>query len=490
MLHMTTVHLKREKIKTLLVPVCQDKPIHKSPPLVALIEQALKLKEFKGKKDQEVVLYNPQGIAAERVMLRGLGKAEALDAEALRQMVGKALKRCIQMDVSRLWVAVPEAKAVGLAVPALLKALLEAAYLGNHVFNRYRQEKELKRLARIELVVDGPTQREFALPAGRGRMVCQGTLKAREWVSTPANDKLPGQLAKAFTADALKGSGVTVRILDESQLKRQRFNALLAVAAGSSHPPCPGGDRSDAPPKARQTVVLVGKGITFDTGGVNLKPSAGLDTMKADMSGAAAVAGAMLALSRLKPDQRVVGITPNRGHDLRISHPARRHCHQLCRQDGGDRQHRRRRSPDPDRRHGLRRQEYAPKTMIDVATLTGACVMALGEKIAGVFATDETLRADFWRPPAAPTSAAGPCRCRRTTRTGQKRFADLNNMPSSRDGGAITAALFLSAFVGNTPWAHIDIAGPAYQKKESAYCGAGGTGFGVRLLTDWLMHRN
>jgi leucyl aminopeptidase len=196
MLHLTTVHLKREKIKTLLVPVCQDKPIHKSAPLVALIEQALKLKEFKGQKDQEVVLYNPQGLAAERVMLRGLGKAEALDAEALRQVVGKALKRCIQMDVSRLWVAVPEAKAVGLAMPALLKALLEAAYLGNHVFNRYRQEKEPKPLARIELVVDGPTQREFARLPAEVEMVCRETVLAREWVNTPSNEKPPAELAR------------------------------------------------------------------------------------------------------------------------------------------------------------------------------------------------------------------------------------------------------------------------------------------------------
>ncbi len=168
MLHLTTVYLKREKIKTLLVPVCEDKPLHKNPALVALIEQALKLKEFKGKKDQEVVFYNPPEVAAERVMLRGLGKAQALDAEALRQMVGKALKRCIKMDVARLWVAVPEAKVVGLEMPVLLKALLEAAYLGNHVFNRYKQEKEPKPLARIELIVDRATQQEYRPPAGRG----------------------------------------------------------------------------------------------------------------------------------------------------------------------------------------------------------------------------------------------------------------------------------------------------------------------------------
>jgi len=490
MLHLTTVHLKREKFKTLLVPVCQDKPIHKSPPLVALIEQALKLKEFKGKKDQEVVLYNPQGIAAERVMLRGLGKAEALDAEALRQMVGKALKRCIQMDVSRLWVAVPEAKAVGLAVPALLKALLEAAYLGNHVFNRYRQEKELKPLARIELVVDGPTQREFARLPAEVEMVCRGTVLAREWVNTPSNEKPPAELARLITAEARK-AGLSAKVFNEAELRRRKFGALLAVAAGSANRPAMV-VLEHKPRSRRDTVVLVGKGVTFDSGGLNIKTGPSIGDMKCDMAGAAAVAATLLTAAALKFSRRVVGVIPlvenmlsgrsTRPGDIVTSFSGKT-------VEIGN--------TDAEGRLILADamayavKTYTPSVMIDVATLTGACVVALGEKIAGVFASDETLRAELLAAAGRTQERCWPLPLPEDYKELLKSiFADINNMPSAREGGAISAALFLSAFVGNTPWAHIDIAGPAYQKKESAYCGVGGTGFGVRLLTDWLMHKN
>ncbi len=486
MLHLTTVYLKREKIKTLLVPVCEDKPLHKSAALVALCEQALKLKEFKGRKDEEVVFYSPPEVAAERVILRGLGKAEALDAEALRQMMGKTLKRCIKMDVARLWVAVPEAKAVGLGEPVMLKALLEAAYLGNHVSNRYKQDKEPKPLARIEFIVDRATQREFDRLPAEVEAVCRGTVLAREWVNTPPNDKPPVEFARLI-ADTAKKAGLSVRVLNETELRRRKFGALLAVAAGSRNRPAmvvlehkPRGKGSP--------LVLVGKGITFDSGGLNLKTGPSLADMKCDMAGAAAVAAVMMAAAALKLDRRIVGLLPL--VENMVSGGATRPGDIVTAFNGktveiGN--------TDAEGRLILAdalafaAKTYKPGVMVDLATLTGACVVALGERIAGVFANDETLKREIVAAGERTFERCWPMPLPADYKELLKsHFADINNMPSAREGGAISAALFLSEFVGDTRWAHIDIAGPGYHKKENAYCGPGGTGFGVRLIVDWL----
>ena len=235
---------------------------------------------------------------------------------------------------------------------------------------------------------------------------------------------------------------------------------------------------------AEKTLALVGKGVTFDSGGLNIKTGGGMATMKSDMSGAAVVAATMVTLARLKTKSHVIGAIPIvenmlSGKATRPGDIVRSHAGKTI--EIGN--------TDAEGRLILIDamsyvvKKYKPQTLIDLATLTGACVVALGEKIAGVFAPDDDL-------------------AKRIITSGQKThercwqmplpddykellksdFADLNNMPSSRWGGAITAALFLSEFNGDTRWAHIDIAGPAYNKKGDSYCGPGGTGFGVRLL--------
>ena len=169
MIHLASVDLKREKINTLLIPVCEDKSIHTDTAILALVESALGLEEFQGKKDQEVILYNPPGLSVERAVFRGLGKAEKLDAEGLRQMAGKSLKRCAKMGVARLWVAVPHCAGLALDAASVLTALLEGAVLGNHVFDRYKQEKETKPLARIDFLVPAEHARRFQKLRGPDR---------------------------------------------------------------------------------------------------------------------------------------------------------------------------------------------------------------------------------------------------------------------------------------------------------------------------------
>jgi len=486
MLHLTSVDLKRRKINALFIPVCEDKRIHAEPVVAALVDQALAIEEFKGKKDQEITLYRPPGCVAERVVFKGLGKAESLDAEALRRAAGRSVKRCIQLGLPRMWLAAPDPAAACIEETDILRAMMEGAFLGNHVFDRYKQEKETKPLASVHLVVPAASAARHRRLAADVQTVCGGTLLAREWVNLPSNDKPPLELA-ALIARGAKAHGLAVEVLSEKDLQRKKMGAMLAVAAGSSNRPAmailrhKGGDR-------RPPVVLVGKGVTFDSGGINIKTGDSLPDMKGDMAGGAAVAAALIVAARLKLKRHLIGVIPLvenmvSGRSTRPGDIVTTFTGKTVEIGNTDAE---------GRLILIDAMAYAewrfkPEVMIDLATLTGACVVALGERIAGVFAKDEALQAAI--------VAAGRRtheRCWPMPLPGDYKellkssYADINNMPNTRYGGAVTAALFLSEFVGTARWAHIDIAGPGFHKKEDAYCGPGGTGFGVRLLMDWL----
>jgi leucyl aminopeptidase len=486
MIHLKSVDLKKEKIESLIIPVCEDMDVFDDKNIVSLIRKAKKIKEFKGDKDERVTLYNLPEVKAERVIFMGLGKLEKVDMDPLRTMVGKAVKALIMKKLSDVLIAVPLAGKIDMEMSSVLEAMLEGACLGNHLFDKYKKDKKHKPLKKINFLVKPDEVRKYSRLSSRVKTVCQGTILAREWVSTPSNDKRPDRFARSIVTLARK-ENLKVTVLGEKELKQKKFGAIMAVAAGSMSKP-----RlvvlEHNPRGATKTVALVGKGVTFDSGGINLKPSAGLDEMKADMSGAASVAATMITAAKLKSKLRVIGIIPI--VENMPSGNASRPGDIINSFDGktveiGN--------TDAEGRlilidaisYGIKK--YKPKTLIDMATLTGACVVALGEKIAGTFSFDDKLAEDIilsgqkthercWRMPL-------PEDYKELLKSD---FADLNNIGSTRYGGAITAALFLAEFVGDTRWAHIDIAGPAYAKKESAYCGAGGTGFGVRLLCDLL----
>ncbi|MEJ2656499.1 MAG: M17 family metallopeptidase [Desulfobacterales bacterium] len=282
-----------------------------------------------------------------------------------------------------------------------------------------------------------------------------------------------------------KKENLKVTIFNEKELKQKKFGAILAVASGSRNMP-----RmvilEHRPATAKKTIAFVGKGVTFDSGGINLKPSTSLSEMKMDMAGAAAVAAVLITAARLKIKHKIVGIIPI--VENMPSGSATRPGDIIQSYDGKSVEIG---NTDAEGRLILidalsyAIKKYRPQTLIDLATLTGACVVALGDRIAGTFSFDDDLAKNIilsgrkthercWRMPL-PEDYKDLLK---------SDFADLNNVGISRSGGAITAALFLSEFVKDTSWAHIDIAGPAYIKKESAYCGVGGTGFGVRLLCD------
>jgi leucyl aminopeptidase len=488
MLHLAAIDLNRQKINNLFIPVCENKPIHSDPLVSALVDRALTFPEFKGKKDQELVLHQPPGCAAEKVVFRGVGDAKTLDAETLRQMAGKSVKRCIQMELARMWLAAPDPAATGIDETEGLKALMEGAFLGNHLFDRYKEKKEKTPLMRVDVLAPpAAAARLRRLPADTER-ICAATLMARDWVNLPSNAKPPRVLARLI-AGAAKAHGLAVEVLAERRLQQMKMGALLAVASGSSNRPAmvvlqhKGADR-------RPPVVLVGKGVTFDSGGINLKTGDSLPDMKGDMAGAAAVASVLIAAARMKLGRRLIAVIPLvenmvSGSSARPGDIVRTFAGKTV--EIGN--------TDAEGRLILidamayAERRFKPEVMIDVATLTGACVVALGEKIAGVFSRDEALQQAILASGRRTHERCWPLPLPEDYKELLKSsYADISNMPSTRYGSALAAALFLSEFVGQTRWAHIDIAGPGLHRKEDAYCGPGGTGFGVRLLMDWLMN--
>jgi len=486
MLEVKTVNFRRTKVDTLVVPVCEDRDIHTDKTITSLIDAANAFKEFKGKKGDRLTLFEPAGTRITRVLFFGMGKADALDGEAFRAMAGSAVKFCINAGLPTMTIATPSAADVTIDAETLFKTLMEGACLGNHVFDRYKQGKEKKTVKTVVLTASAAQKKAYTGLAETVAVVCGASIMTRDWVTMPANDKRPETFAEMIR-EAAAAVGLKTRIMDEHWLEKKRFGAMLAVGQGSSAKP-----RlvtlEYAPKDAGKTIVLVGKGVTFDSGGLNLKPSGSIETMKMDMAGAAAVAGTLMAVARLRPGVKVVGVMP-----LVENMPSSTAVHpgDIIRAYTGKTVEIG--NTDAEGRLILidamawAIEQYKPDTLIDLATLTGACVVALGEKIAGVFSKDQRL-AD-----AILASGRGTHeRCWQLPLPEDYKellkndVAELSNVSKGRWGGAIVAALFLSEFVGDTRWAHLDIAGPAWTKKATDYCEAGGTGFGVRLLCDLL----
>jgi leucyl aminopeptidase len=419
-------------------------------------------------------------------MVTGLGKIAELELETLREAAGKCVHRCIDSRLSSLTVVAPQAENMKLGNASVVKALMEGACLANHVFLKYKREKKKKIVQRIAVMVDAAAAPKLKGLAARVSTVCEGTKMARDWVNIPSNDKPPVQFAQTVLTQVRKYQ-LAHRLLTEKELRQKKFGALLAVAAGSRNKPCllildhnPG--------QSKETIALVGKGVTFDSGGLNIKTGPSMAQMKADMSGAAAVAATLITAARLRQRKRIVGLIPLvenmiSGKATRPGDIVRSYAGKTIEIGNTDAEGR----LILGDAIAFAVQTYQPDLLIDMATLTGACLMALGEKIAGLFTHDDQLARAVLE-----CAESTHERCWRLPLPEDYRellksdYADINNLPSTRWGGAITAALFLSEFAEGTRWAHIDIAGPAFWKKGNSYGNPGGTGFGVRLLTEFL----
>ena len=374
------------------------------------------------------------------------------------------------------------AVALGTSSTAEASAVAEGALLGSYRFTPVSTAAAAAGSIETITVVHAGSTRGVEV-VGPAQTLARAVVQARDWVNTPANLLYPESFA-ALAAELVKGSAVSVDILDEKALSRGGYGGLLAVGGGSVRPP-----RlvrfSYAPRGAKVHLALVGKGITFDTGGLNLKPADGMYTMKCDMSGAAAVLAATHAIAESGLKIKVTAYAalaenmPS-GSAYRPSDVLTQYGGKTVENGNSDAEGRLVMA-DALARAG----EDQPDLIIDVATLTGACVVALGERTGGLMTNDDDL-ADrvldaaenageaFWQLPL-------PAEIRPKL---ESKVADLRSTSNDRYGGALVAATFLREFVAEgTPWAHLDIAGPAFfDGKPYGYVSPGGTGFGVRTL--------
>jgi leucyl aminopeptidase len=445
------------------------------------VKTALEAEKFKPKVGQVTHVH----ALDRRVVVAGLGPRGETTAETLRRAAAAALRRA--RDLGARTVA---AEVLGDRLPARQRAqaLVEGALLGTYAFERYKKEKADRVVEELRVVeADARRAREVADGVGRGEAFARATALARDLVNTPAKDLSPADLAKAAT-DLAKERKLGVTVYDRAECRRLGMGAFLGVAAGSAEPPKfihlvyspPGRGK-------RKRVALIGKGITFDSGGLDLKTSEGMLRMKYDMAGAAAVLGVMGALPALRPGVEVHGLIA--ATENMPSGTATRPGDVLRAMNGmtieiGN--------TDAEGRLTLAdalcyaAQRVKPDEVVDMATLTGACVVALGPLCAGLMANDRGLARRLLDAAEAAGEGVWELPLIDDYRENLKSdVADLNNV-GPRGGGAITAGLFLKEFAGDMAWAHLDIAGPAFTEKDLPLAPKGATGTAVRTILTYL----
>ena len=428
---------------------------------------------FEGNVGETMVV--PSSGGGLTVVAVGAGKPEKVTGEVVRKAAAAFVKAVWKDD--RAAFALPSGWDP--------QALAEGAALASYRYTRYKSDPKACRLETLLVLNDGGAEAAAALE--RGARLAAAVALARDLINEPAADLTPQRLADVAAEIVEREGGLDLTVLDEAAIAAERLGGLLGVAAGSTVPPRLIELVYD-PPKAVATVALVGKGITFDSGGLSIKPADGMETMKTDMSGAAAVLAAMSTLPAFGPPVKVIGIVPasenmpggsatKPGDVLRIRNGK---TVEVLNTDAEGRL---------VLADGLSLAvEAGVDAILDLATLTGACKVALGPRIAGLMGNHEgwqgQVRSAADRAGEAVWPLPLPDEYRKSI---DSDVADLKNIGGGRWGGALTAGLFLREFVGDVPWAHLDIAGPARSEDDEGYTTKGGTGFGVRTIVETLM---
>lgn len=439
-----------------------------------MVTLALKAGDFEHKAGKLLSAYRPAGIAATRVLLAGAGDGSAKSIRTAVHAAMVALKNTNAQRVLLSLCALPQAGQE--TVRAAVLACADAAYLYSTTKSKPAEQK----LKQVLVAVSSLAASRAGFDKGVG--LAKGLALAKEWANRPANHATPTMLAQA-ARDLGKLPGIKVEVLGPKEVAKLGMGSFMAVAQGSEEPLRFIVLRYDGGAKAEAPVVLIGKGITFDTGGISIKPAAEMDEMKYDMGGAASVLGTFRALAELQPALNVVGLIPacENMPDGRAIKPG-----DVVTSMSG--QTIEILNTDAEGRLVLcdaltYAERLKPRAVVDIATLTGACVIALGGVRSGMFSSDDALAQALaaagdssldlcWRMPLDDEYADGL----------KTHFADVANV-AGRAGGAITAAKFLQRFAGKFPWAHLDIAGTAW--KSGAAKGA--TGRPVPLLVDFLL---
>jgi len=447
------------------------------------ISHLIKQGEIKGKAGEVAIIHTLGKLPARIVAVAGLGKKEDFNLDSVRKVAGDFSRSLRKLNCRRVAAILHGAGAGSLAIEDLAAAITEGSLLGLYDFTRYKKP-EYKEIAQMTLV-EKEKSKLSAIRRGveKGEIMAEATMLARDMVNEPANEMTPKRIAE-IAKELAKKYNLEFNVFDSREMKAMGMGALLGVASGSRQPPKLITLSYKGNPKTKNAIGFLGKGITFDSGGISIKPAEGMGEMKDDMAGGAAVLAALVAISRLKPKINITAVVPATenlpsGSALKPGDIVKAMNGKTIEIISTDAEGR---LILADALSYAVKQNLSP--LIDLATLTGACRVALGTGYSGLFSNDQQL--------ADKISSA-------SDKTGEKMWrmplpeeykeqnksliADIKNT-GEKYGGAITATLFLAEFAGNTPWAHLDIAGTASSNKESGYIVKGATGVGVRTLVE------
>jgi len=452
------------------------------------IQQILDSGDFRGKLEETSLYYTRGAIPARRVLLVGMGKREKFGADQGRRAAAAACRLAAKLGVKTFATASPFSGVEGIGTAECAQATAEGLFLGGYLFKKYKTE-ELEELREVDectlLCAPGPEAEEVGAGVETATKIMSAVQMSRDIINGPGSDVTPIYLAER-AQELARSYGLTCTVFDRAQMEEMGMGAMLGVARGSAEPARfivleYNANKTDAP-----TFAIVGKGITFDSGGISIKPSEKLDEMKYDMAGAGVVLGVVRAAAELGLACRIVGIMPATenlpsGTALKPGDILKSLSGKTIEVVNTDAEGRLILADAVT--FALR---YKPTAIVDLATLTGACVIALGHHASGMLGNNPDLTSKI--------KAA-------SEKTGEKVWelplweeyleqlksdvADVKNT-GGRPGGTITGAAFIGKFVGDTPWVHLDIAGTAWADKERSYLAKGATAHGVRLLIQML----
>jgi leucyl aminopeptidase len=439
--------------------------------------------EIRGKFGEVSIVHTFGKLPAGIVAIAGLGKRQDFNVDKVRGVTGEFCRALRKLNCHNIATILHGTGIGGIELQTSAQAIIEGALLGLYSFTRYKKSEYEDIEEMLVVIREGNKVPMLEAVVGKGKLVAEATNLARDMGNEPANYMTPSQMAEMAKEIASKHN-LEFRVFDREDMEAMGMGTLLGVAKGSNQPPklitlaYRGDERSE------KALGFLGKGITFDSGGISIKPSEGMDEMKDDMAGAAAVMTAVAAIAQLKPKINVTAIVPATenlpsGTALKPGDVLRAMNGKTIEVISTDAEGR---LILADALSYARKLGLSP--LIDLATLTGACRVALGMFYSGLFGNDQSwidkvLKAGqrtgekMWQMPM-------PDEYKEQIRS---EIADIKNT-GNRYGGAITAALFLAEFVDNTPWVHLDIAGPRLSHKESGYIVKGATGFGVRTLVE------
>lgn len=472
----------------LVIGVCEERSEHGDVftavdnALDGYLSEGFASGQFSVKKKDVAIIHTFGKVAAKRIMLVGMGKQDNVDFASVRDIAGRIVTEAVKAKCNRILVSIQDAVADKMNALQLGHAIAEGAVLSSYKFDGYQRDKEdSKALDQLSVAVKDADQADLLVGIQTGAAFAKGTNLARDFVNMPANYLTPSVFAKG-AVEVAERYGMGVEVLERADMERLGMGAILGVAQGSANPPkmviikYQGRDTWD------NVMAYVGKGITFDTGGISLKPAAGMESMVMDMGGAAAVIGAMDTIGRIKPKVNILAVVPMvenmpdgaayRPGDVLTSMSGR--TIEII-------------STDAEGRLILAdaityAKELGASRIVDLATLTGAVLVALGTHTTGAMSNDKEWVSTVLQAASDASELMWELPTFDVYREQYKsRIADLKNT-GGRFAGTITAGMFLGEFAEDTPWVHLDIAGTAWQEKGTDTNPIGASGVMVRTL--------